>query len=369
MKPSLPLAPWAVPPDPRDGFGNRFDLLASLDRLLVPLVAAACPEPGVDPDIWERVLIGFVRDLLARPGKQLRARMVELAFELAGGGARLPAVIPQLVELVHAGSLIVDDIQDDSRCRRGGPALHRVSGTALAINTGTWLYFAAYHLIVREAGIPQTYPAELVAGMAMDAAGERYATERALRRYCFRVAGVVGLMMSHVMRLADPDALAAAARLGIAMQLTNICRDVREDWERGRLYIPSALLENAGGRWLISHVGGPLSGAARQPLARATAWLLERAGEDYRAADRGMASLPPSCRPAIAVAGRLYAAIGDEIARAGHDVLAPRAVVPRRRKLALAALAAGAAAWSVVRARAPRLHPRELPELRFEDLA
>ncbi len=161
MKPSLPLPPWAaVPPDPRDGLGNRSDLLASLDRFLVPLVAAACPEPGVDPEIWERVLIGFVRDLLARPGKQLRARMVELAFELAGGGTRLPPVIPQLVELVHAGSLIVDDTQDDARCRRGGPALHRVYGTALAINTGTWLYFAAYHLI-GSAGLPEAAALEI----------------------------------------------------------------------------------------------------------------------------------------------------------------------------------------------------------------
>jgi len=60
-------------------------------------------------------------------------------------------VIPQLVEVVHAGSLIVDDIQDDSLERRGGPALHRLYGVPLAINTGNWLYFAAFHLIDRAA--------------------------------------------------------------------------------------------------------------------------------------------------------------------------------------------------------------------------
>ncbi len=224
--------------------------------------------------------------------------------------------------------------------------------------------------VVREAGIPRRYPAELVAGMAMDAAGQRYDTERELRRYCFRVAGVVGLMMSHVMRLADPGALAAAARLGIAMQLTNICRDVREDWERGRLYIPRALLEGAGGHWLVSHAGGPLPREARRALGLAIARLLARADEDYRAARRGVASLPPGCRPAVVAAGRIYAAIGDQIARAGCDVLAPRAVVPGRRKLALAALAAGEAAWSAVRTgRGSYRDPRELPELGFEDLA
>src|SRR5690606_24146896 len=100
--------------------------------------------------------------------------------------------------------------------------------------------------IMRERGIPRRYPAELLAGLAMDAAGHRYEDAADLRLYCFRVAGVVGLMMSHVMGLADERALADAARLGIAMQLTNICRDVREDWARGRLYLPRALLERAG---------------------------------------------------------------------------------------------------------------------------
>jgi 15-cis-phytoene synthase len=300
-----------------------------------------------------------------------RAAIARHSRSFALASRLLPRTVRDRAVIVYAWCRRADDAVDAPGADAGA-AVARLGRELTQIYAGERSsdpVLDGFAAIVREAGIPQTYPAELVAGMAMDAAGERYDTERALRRYCFRVAGVVGLMMSHVMCLADPDALAAAARLGIAMQLTNICRDVREDWERGRLYIPSALLENAGGRWLVSHVGGPLSRAASRPLARAIAWLLERASEDYRAADRGMASLPPSCRPAIAVAGRIYAAIGDEIARAGHDVLAPRAVVPKRRKLALAALAASAAAWSAVRARGPQFHPRELPELRFEDLA
>src|SRR5688572_6226742 len=67
--------------------------------------------------------------------------------------------------------------------------------------------------IVADTAIPRRYPAELLAGLAMDASGQRYHTEAELRRYCYRVAGVVGLMMSHVMGLADPGALIAAARL------------------------------------------------------------------------------------------------------------------------------------------------------------
>lgn len=121
------------------------DLVTLLDTHLARVVS----EHGAIPStIWERALIGIARELLNRPGKQVRARLVELSFELAGGerGALSPRVA-QLVELVHAGSLIIDDIQDNSMERRGGPAIHRTYGTPRAINTGTWLYFAAYHLI------------------------------------------------------------------------------------------------------------------------------------------------------------------------------------------------------------------------------
>jgi phytoene synthase len=301
------------------------------------------------------------RDVIAR-----HSRSFALASRLLPGAVRDRAVI------VYAWCRRADDAVDAPGANAGA-AVARLGRELAQIYAGERSgdpVLDGFAAVVREAGIPRSYPAELVAGMAMDATGQRYATERELRRYCFRVAGVVGLMMSHVMRLADPGALAAAARLGIAMQLTNICRDVREDWERGRLYIPSALLDGVGGRWLVSHVGGPLPGTARQPLARAIARLLARAGDDYRAAGRGVASLPPSCRPAVVAAGRIYAAIGDQIARAGCDVLAPRAVVPGWRKLALAALAAGQAAWSTVPTRrGARRDPRELPELRFEDVA
>ncbi len=140
-------------PVPRVDPIARPEVVAVLDELVAPAVAAAAPEPGIDPAIWDRVLVGPARELLARPGKGIRARLVELAFELAGGAGDPPPAIRQLVELVHAGSLIVDDVQDGARCRRGGPALHHVYGTPLAINTGNWLYFAAYHLI-DGAGLP-----------------------------------------------------------------------------------------------------------------------------------------------------------------------------------------------------------------------
>ena len=131
----------------------RRPLVALLDEQLSAALTSAHPDAAlIEPAIWEHAIVRIARDILGRPGKQFRSRLVELAFELGGGDAvTLSSVIPQLVELVHAGSLIIDDVQDGSTERRGGPAIHRIHGVPLAINTGTWLYFAAYHLVERAA--------------------------------------------------------------------------------------------------------------------------------------------------------------------------------------------------------------------------
>jgi len=97
--------------------------------------------------LWESALIGPVREFLIRPGKRFRARLVELSWRLAGRADDLPAPLPLVVELLHAGSLIVDDIEDDSAQRRGRAALHRQIGLPLALNAGNWLYFWPLSLI------------------------------------------------------------------------------------------------------------------------------------------------------------------------------------------------------------------------------
>jgi geranylgeranyl pyrophosphate synthase len=123
-------------------------LVDILDREISPLVCGGAAPVG--PAIWEQILIGLARELLARPGKCFRARLVAHAWELAGGPAGGPPVLlAPIVELIHAGSLIVDDIQDNSDTRRGAPAIHRLCGVPLALNTGNWLYFASFHLIDR----------------------------------------------------------------------------------------------------------------------------------------------------------------------------------------------------------------------------
>jgi geranylgeranyl pyrophosphate synthase len=102
---------------------------------------------GVPASLWQRVLTGPVTELLARPGKGFRAQLTEIAYRLGGGQGVAPPALAAMLELVHAGSMIIDDIEDDSLVRRGGPAVHRLHGMPLALNAGNWLYFAPFDVL------------------------------------------------------------------------------------------------------------------------------------------------------------------------------------------------------------------------------
>lgn len=227
----------------------------------------------------------------------------------------------------------------------------------------------AFGGIARAREIPRCYPGELLAGMRMDVEGVRYDTLDQLFAYAWRVAGVVGLMMAHVFGVSDDDALVPAAHLGVAMQLTNICRDVAEDWQRGRLYLPDEVLAAHGARGLAGELGLPLPASAQRPLALAVADVLAIADRYYRSGHRGLPALPWRAALSVRAASRIYAAIGERIRLAGCDVLAGRAVVPHRHKLARAAGAAARVALEaparVVRTTRGRraVIPRRLQEL------
>ena len=208
---------------------------------------------------------------------------------------------------------------------------------------------AAFGDIARARQIPRAYPEELLAGMAMDASGHTYLTVDDVLLYGWRVAGVVGLMMSHVFGVADDAALEHAAHLGIAMQLTNICRDVAEDWNRGRLYLPDELLAAHGAPGLAGDLRRELPASAQQPIARTVAELLALADRYYLSGDRGLRALPWRAALAVSSARRIYAGIGNRIAHTGHDITAGRAVVSRAAKLGHVALAFGGIALDTPR--------------------
>ena len=130
---------------------RRAEALAELfeRRFLTWLDAACGPEPSPHlRRLWERALLEPTRAFLDRPGKRFRSRLVGVSWSLcAPDERRMPAHLPHLVEALHAGSLIVDDVQDESAERRGAPSLHRLVGVPLAINTGNLLYIWALELI------------------------------------------------------------------------------------------------------------------------------------------------------------------------------------------------------------------------------
>lgn len=108
--------------------------------------------PGFPQQLWQPALLRPLREFLARPGKQLRASLVETGFALAGGrDGSCPPELPLLTEALHAGSLIVDDVEDGSLSRRGAPSLHASHGVPIALNAGNWLYFWALALLARSA--------------------------------------------------------------------------------------------------------------------------------------------------------------------------------------------------------------------------
>lgn len=193
----------------------------------------------------------------------------------------------------------------------------------------------AFGEVARACGIPLLYPRELLRGMETDIGSVCYQTMDELLEYCYRVASTVGLMMCHVMGVGDDEAIAHAAHLGVAMQLTNISRDVMEDWKRDRLYLPEELLAKHGAAGLGNALGGEMPRDSLAPLASAVQELLALADHYYRSGDEGLARLPLRCSVAIEAARRIYAEIGSVLVERNFDVSAGRAIVSPRRKLEL----------------------------------
>ena len=192
--------------------------------------------------------------------------------------------------------------------------------------------------MVAASAMPRALPEAMLEGFSWDAEGRAYEELSDVLAYAARVAGAVGAMMAVLMGARSAEQVARACDLGVAMQLSNIARDVGEDARAGRLYLPQRWLREAGidpAAWLARPVhDAALGGVVRRLLAHAD--LL------YARAQPGVARLPLACRPGIGAAGLLYAEIGRQVERQGFDSVGRRAVAPARRKL-----------WLLLRALAP----------------
>ncbi len=187
----------------------------------------------------------------------------------------------------------------------------------------------AFRAVVRSHGIPRTVPEALLEGFRWDEQNRTYADLDSLYGYCARVGSTVGVMMTLVMGRRDEETLFAAARLGLAMQLTNIARDVGEDAGRHRIYLPLDHLKRSG----IVDVQAWLASPQLEPgISGTVEALLDAADCLYARSWDGIARLPATCRPSIRAAALLYSEIGNEIRRTGYDSVSRRAWTTRRTK-------------------------------------
>lgn len=219
----------------------------------------------------------------------------------------------------------------------------------------------AFARVVEEFDMPRALPDALLEGLAWDAMGRRYETLSELFDYSARVASAVGAMMCVLMRVRDPNALARACDLGVAMQLTNISRDIGEDALEGRIYLPLDWLEEAG----LSPDRFLANPKPTKAIRQMTRRLVMQANRLYMRSEAGVAALPISSRTGIYAARFIYAGIGDQVQRSGYDSISSRARTSKVQKLGWVSVSAMRACLTVVMPRSAVLYARSLPETEF----
>jgi len=286
-------------------------------------------EPPQEP-IGDGDLVEYSRLLIARGSKSF-----------AGAAKLFDSSTRANVYLLYAWCRYCDDVIDGQELGFGGrntPATsneRRARLHALELETSRCLegrsrepVFRGLARVITDNGIDPRFPKDLLAGFKMDVEGRQYATLHDLLEYCYCVAGTVGIMMATIMGVRTLSHLRCACDLGIAFQLTNIARDIIDDHNAGRVYLPST--------WLTEFGLTPATLAernARANLARTANRLLDVADSYYRSADHGVSALTVRSAWAVATARSVYSAIGDEIRVAGASAWDRRVSVSSVRKL------------------------------------
>lgn len=248
-----------------------------------------------------------------------------------------------------------DNLVDTPRNRTGSELIDELGTLAheleIAYRTGESEHpvIRPFIIVAQRYGIPLEYPLDLIRGVEMDTLYARYHTFDDLYVFCYRVAAVVGLMMTHVLGCRHEAAFEYAARMGIAMQLTNILRDIREDKERGRIYLPLEELSAFG-----LDETDILSETMSPDMYDFMQFQISRAHRYYMGAEDGIALLPAGTQFAIYSAGRIYRGILHRIEARGCNPFLGRVFVPGHTKL-------GILAGEVLRGRVLSLRERFLP--------
>jgi phytoene synthase len=238
----------------------------------------------------------------------------------------LPPARRQAIHAIYAFCRIADDIADRSPDLES--AARGLDDWEAQIANPTNPVALAFAAVRARYGIPVVPVHDLLAGVRMDLTPARYETWEDLRRYCYHVAGTVGLMTAPVLGCQQAAALPHAVDLGVAMQLTNVLRDVGEDACQGRLYLPLQDLDRFG-----CDPEAILRGRPNGQFSRLMAFEIDRARSIYAQARLGYPALSPSGRLTALAGERLYAAILNRIEENGFDVFSTRAHVSTSRKI------------------------------------
>ena len=233
---------------------------------------------------------------------------------------------------IYAFMRYCDDISEGEGASREAIERWRArSGSARCEGRyGENLLWPAFHDTVQRYQIPREYFYEMIAGVSSDLQPKQLQTFDELYRYCYQVASVVGLTIIHIFGFESPDALALAEKCGIAFQLTNILRDVREDRENGRIYLPEEDIRKFGAD-LAKH---------DERFVRLMSFEAQRARAYYDESRPLIALVHPRSRPSLWALIEIYRRLLGRIERSNFNVLEKRIRVPTWEKLSILASAA-----------------------------
>jgi len=248
------------------------------------------------------------------------------------GASMLPRKERLAIFTVYAVSRWADESVDDSRISDKEQQLEKIRAwieSAYGKEPLDNPLLEAYRKTVADYRIPIDHFRELIEGMRMDLTKTRYETFAELDTYCYRVAGVIGLITLSILGTAGQKAQEHAMELGTAMQLTNIARDIREDWERERLYLPQEELARFG-------VSEEDIAARRvtENFKTLMRFQIERARELYGKSRKGLKYLRGArARFVVLATQAMYARILSQIERNHYDVFSRRACVSTAQRI------------------------------------
>ncbi|MEO7102178.1 MAG: phytoene/squalene synthase family protein, partial [Gemmatimonadaceae bacterium] len=320
-----------------------------LNEWRVRLGGAATKERAERRQLVRRVIAMRAAACIDEPDGEIRyLASNSMSFRFAS--RLLPRIEAARIARVYAFCRFTDDIVDEPSLAASS-ALEQASSAEL-LREWVEMSRAAYYgnpsgsaIIdkpmreMADASVPFAYVDDLAAAMRMDLAETPYTTSLDLVRYTYGAAGVVGRWIAGLVGVRDSAVLLNAERMGHAMQLTNIVRDVGEDWQRGRLYLPGDVLR----RHSVTSADIDAMFSGRSPISDAYRNVLEEimttADEHYRVAFEWLPALPGGVQPCMAVAARVYRGIHDELRENNYDNLSRRARTTVPRKIGIAARA------------------------------